>query len=72
MKMTKLRVKNLNSNYSIIVGRNVLNQIGLQTKILCPRAQKIALVVDKLLRFRICAVLRVLILGWCNPRGLQI
>ena len=47
MKMTKLRVKNLNSNYSIIVGRNVLNQIGLQTKILCPRAQKIALVVDK-------------------------
>ena len=47
MKITKLKVKNLNSNYSIIIGRNVLNQISYQVKILCPNAEKIALVVDK-------------------------
>ena len=45
--MTKLKVKNLNSNYNIIIGRNVLKQIKHQIKILCPGAQKIALVVDK-------------------------
>ena len=47
MKTTKLKVKNLNSNYSIIVGRNILNHISNQITILCPGAQKIALVVDK-------------------------
>jgi 3-dehydroquinate synthase len=47
MKKTKLKVKNLNSNYSIIVGQNILSQISYQIKSLCPNAQKIALVVDK-------------------------
>ena len=47
MKKTKLKVKNLNSNYSIIIGKNILNQISPQIKILCPGTQKIALVVDK-------------------------
>ena len=45
--MIKLKVKNLNSNYSILIGRNVLNKISSQTKKLCPGAQKIALVMDK-------------------------
>ena len=47
MRTTKLKVKNLNSNYSIIIGKNVLNKISNQIKILCPGTQKIALVVDK-------------------------
>ena len=47
MKMTKLKVSNLNSNYSIIIGKNILNQISHQIRILCPNAQKIALIVDK-------------------------
>jgi len=47
MKTTKLKVKNLNANYSILVGRNILNQTSYQIKSLCPGAQKIALVIDK-------------------------
>ena len=47
MKTTKLQVKNLNSNYSIIIGKNILSQIPNKIKILCPGAKKIALVVDK-------------------------
>ena len=47
MQITKLQVKNLNSNYSIIIGKNILRQIPSKIKILCPNAKKIALVVDK-------------------------
>jgi 3-dehydroquinate synthase len=47
MKTTKLKVKNLNLNYSIIIGRNILNKISTQIKNLCPGAKKIAFVVDK-------------------------
>jgi 3-dehydroquinate synthase len=47
MKTTKLKVKNLNSTYSVIIGRNILNQISGQINILCPGAKKIALVTDK-------------------------
>ena len=47
MKTTKLKIKNLNSNYSIIIGKNILNQIPRQIRTLCPGARKIALVVDK-------------------------
>jgi 3-dehydroquinate synthase len=47
MKTSKLKIKNLNSNYSIIIGKNILSQITNQIKLLCPGAQKIALVVDK-------------------------
>jgi len=47
MKTTKLKVKNLNSNYSIIIGRNILDQVSGQIKTLCPGAKKVALIVDK-------------------------
>ena len=47
MKTTKLKVKNLSSNYSIIIGRNILNLVAGQIKTLCPSAKKIALIVDK-------------------------
>jgi 3-dehydroquinate synthase len=47
MKTNKLKVKNLNSNYTVIIGRYVLNQISQQIKSLCPGAQKIIIVIDK-------------------------
>ncbi|MDB9760775.1 3-dehydroquinate synthase [Pelagibacteraceae bacterium] len=47
MQTIKLKVKNLNSNYSIIIGKNILSEIPKEIKILCPNAKKIALVVDK-------------------------
>ena len=47
MKKTKLKVKNFNTSYSIVIGRNVLSQISFQINNLCPNAQKIALVIDK-------------------------
>jgi len=47
MQTTKLRVKNLHSDYSIIIGKNILSQISKRVTTLCPRAKKIALVIDK-------------------------
>jgi len=47
MQITKIKVKNLNSNYSIIIGKDILKQIPSKIKILCPNARKIALVIDK-------------------------
>ena len=47
MKTVRLKVKNLSSNYSVIIGRNILNQISNQIKTLCPGAEKVALIVDK-------------------------
>ena len=47
MQITKIKVKNLNSNYSIIVGKDILKQIPSKIKTLCPNARKIALVIDK-------------------------
>jgi 3-dehydroquinate synthase len=46
MRTVKLQVKNLNSNYSIIIGKNILSKIPSKIKTLCPGAKKIALVVD--------------------------
>ena len=46
MQTTKLLVKNLKSNYPIIIGKNILYQIPDKIKTLCPNAKKIALVMD--------------------------
>ena len=47
MRTVRLQVKNLNSNYSIIIGKNILSQIPGKIKSLCPGTKKIALVVDE-------------------------
>ncbi|MDC0513494.1 3-dehydroquinate synthase [Pelagibacteraceae bacterium] len=47
MITTKIKVKNLNSNYSIMIGRDILKTIPNQIKLTCPKAKKIGLVVDK-------------------------
>ena len=46
MKINKIKVKNLNSDYSVIIGKNILKSISTEIKIVCPNAKKIALVVD--------------------------
>jgi len=47
MQITKLKAKNFNSNYSIIIGKDILKKIPNKIKTLCPNARKIALVIDK-------------------------
>tara|TARA_B100000780_G_scaffold132624_1_gene93005 strand:+ start:497 stop:1606 length:1110 start_codon:yes stop_codon:yes gene_type:complete len=47
MKTTNLQVKNLNSNYSIVIGKNILSKIPGKIKTICPGAKKIALIIDK-------------------------
>jgi len=47
MQITRLRVKNSSSDYSIIIGKNILTEILNNIKNLCPDARKIGLVVDK-------------------------
>ena len=47
MQITRLRVKNSSSDYSIIIGKNILTKIPNNIKILCPDAKKIGIVVDK-------------------------
>ena len=47
MRTTRLQIKNSNSNYSIIIGKNILTKIPNNIKILCPDAKKIGIVVDK-------------------------
>ena len=47
MQITRLRVKNLNADYPVIIGKNILHKIPEKIKTLCPSAKKIALVVDK-------------------------
>ena len=47
MKTTKLKVKNLSSDYPIIIGKNILHQIPSYIKSLCPGTKKIALIIDK-------------------------
>ena len=47
METIKLNVKNLNSKYSIIIGKNILKSVPVQIKLICPNAKKIGLVVDK-------------------------
>jgi len=47
MKVSKIRVKNKNTDYSILIGNEALNLLGKQIKILCPKSKKVALVLDK-------------------------
>ena len=42
----EIKFKNLNSNYSIIIGANTLNLLPGKIKTLCPNARKIALIID--------------------------
>ena len=45
--MRNQEIKFKSQGYSIIIGRNVLNVLPKKIKILCPKAKKIALIIDK-------------------------
>jgi len=47
MKISKIRVKNKNTDYSIFIGNGALNLLGKQIKKLCPKTKKVGLILDK-------------------------
>ncbi len=46
MRTYNLKSKSNTNNYSIIIGKNILNILPLKIRELCPRTQKIALIID--------------------------
>ena len=46
MKFKEIKAKNLESNYSIIIGNNILNLLPKKIKKICPKALKIGLIID--------------------------
>ena len=47
MSISKIKVKNININYPIFIGNNILNKLPKKIRVISPKTQKIALVVDK-------------------------
>ena len=47
MKAQEIKFKNLNKNYSILIGNNILKILPNKIKSLCPQTKKIALIFDK-------------------------
>ena len=47
MKNQEIKFKNLNKNYSILIGNNILKILPHKIKNLCPETKKIALIFDK-------------------------
>ena len=47
MKAQKIKFKNSNKDYSILIGSNILNILSLKIKSLCPQTKKVALIFDK-------------------------
>tara|TARA_B100000965_G_scaffold128074_1_gene106615 strand:+ start:71 stop:1183 length:1113 start_codon:yes stop_codon:yes gene_type:complete len=47
MKKFEIKVKNKETNYSIIIGDNILNILPKKIKKLCPKSLKVGLVIDK-------------------------
>ena len=47
MKAQEIKFKNLNKNYSILIGSNILKILPNKIRLLCPRTKKIALIFDR-------------------------
>ena len=47
MKTQEIKFKNLNRNYSILIGNNILRILSNRVKKLCPQTKKIALIFDE-------------------------
>ncbi len=47
MKTQKIKFKNLDKGYSILIGNNILSLLSSKVKSLCPQTKKIALIFDK-------------------------
>ena len=42
-----MKFKGKSSNYSVLIGKNVINQLPIYIKKVCPKTKKIAIVIDK-------------------------
>jgi len=47
MKNQEIKFKNKNSKYSILIGKNALNELPAKLKSLCPKAKNAAIILDK-------------------------
>ena len=47
MKTQKIKFKNLDKDYSILIGSNILSLLSSKIKSLCPQTKKVALIFDK-------------------------
>ena len=47
MKISKIQVKNKNTNYPIFIGNEAISLLGKQIKKLCPKTKKVGLILDK-------------------------
>jgi len=47
MKNQEIKFKNKNSKYSILIGKNALNELPAKLKSLCPNAKNAAIILDK-------------------------
>ena len=46
MKSQEIKFKNLDKNYSILIGSNLLKILPNKIKLLCPQTKKVALIFD--------------------------
>ena len=46
MKNQEIKFRNQNQNYSILIGKNVINLLSKKIKSLCPKAKKVAIILD--------------------------
>ena len=58
MKNQEIKFKDLNHNYSILIGNNVLGLLPKRVKLLCPKTKKIALIIDKNIPSRFIKILK--------------
>ena len=46
MKNQEIKFKSQNQNYSILIGKNVINLLSKKIKSLCPKTKKVAIILD--------------------------
>ena len=58
MKSQEIKFKNLECNYSILIGKNTLNSLPSKLKSLCPKTKNIAVIIDKKIPKKFKKILR--------------
>ena len=58
MKTQEIKFKNLNTNYSVLIGKNTINFLPRKLKLLCPKTKNIALIFDKKVPFKFQKILK--------------
>ena len=58
MKNQEIKFNNLNSKYSILIGKNTINELPKKIKSLCPKAKNVALILDKKIPYKFKKVLK--------------